>query len=211
MELERTKEKSRTADDYGVIENGLFKNQQEVFKKIVTESLDSMEAYWAVRETIQKYQQDNRISGIVWKEIAYRGKSVRVPEVHDQLVSVPGDKQILVASTPAILDWWAEVTEGMELWKTVDDDIPIILEEILLSAPLTEWAEVHLWDHPETNIICLETGERWVEARLELKLNLCWGIPENVAYVGHSESGSEWFDATPRNLKYSELEQILNI
>lgn len=208
MDFERTKGQHRKSDYYGVIENGLFKNQQEAFAKITTESLDSTEAYWEVREAIHHYQRANAVSGIVWNEIAYRGKTVRVPRLHDQLVSVPGDKEILIAATSAILNWWAEVTEGMDLWKSTGNDqsVPITLEQILPAALLAEWAEISLWDSPIS--VVDEEGEKWVEARLDLNLQLCWGIPDNVAYSGYPESGSEWFYATPRTLNQSELENL---
>ena len=44
----------------------------------------------------------------------------------------------------------------------------------------------------------------------ELKLELCWGIPENVIYIGsYPKSGSQWFSATRQDIKRSELEDIL--
>lgn len=209
MDFERTKEKHYPPDFYGVIENGLFKDQRQALAKIAAESLDSTEAYWSVREKVHQYQRDNGISGVVWKEITYRGQSVRVPSVDWQLVFVPGDKEILIAATPEILNWWAQVTEGMDLWRSVppDDEWETIqLEQILVSAPMCEWAEVCLWDHPETTIVSAETGERWVEPTLELNLQLCWGISENDPYTMFPES--EWFHATRRKPEQSELEDI---
>ncbi len=217
MEYEKTRTKNHSPDFYGVTEKGLFKNQEEAFRKMLAESLDVTEAYWFVREKIQEFQREKGISGIVWREVSYRGKTVRVPSVHDQLVSIPGDKEILIVATPDILSWWAEVTEGMNLWMSVPSDderdekcVPINLEEILVSAPLAEWAEVHLWEYPETNIVNVETNERWTEPTFELNLELAWGIPENVPYAGHPESGSAWFSATRQKLGVSKLNDIFN-
>ena len=139
------------------------------------------ESYWAVREQVRQYQRINNVSGVTWEELFYRGSRVRVPSVQDQLISIPGDKEILIASFPKILNWWVKVTEGMDLWKSIGNEYkPICLEEILSSATLAEWAEVYIWNKDELN------------------LGLCWGIPEHVAYTDYPESNSMWFSATPR-------------
>ena len=102
-------------------------------------------------------------------------------------------------------------TRGMDLWRLLDNGENILISkyEITLATPLAEWAELYLYDEPETNIIS-ENGSVSVEPTLELNLDLCWGNPEEVADVDCPESGCMYFSATRRNIGQSELEDMLN-
>lgn len=97
----------------------------------------------------------------------------------------------------------------MDLWQLLDNGESILISknDITLATRLAEWAEVYLYDEPETNIIS-ETGSVSVEPTLELNLDLCWGNPEEVADVDRPESACMWFSATRRNIGQSELEDI---
>ena len=170
------------------------------------------DSYCKVREEVWQYQRDHNVSGIVWEEIFYRGESVRIPHVHDQLISIPGDKEVLIAARPEILDWWATATKGMELWKLSksEEHEPIHLEEILASTPSAEWAKVYFCDSP-LNVANMKKRQICSKVIFELKLELCWGIPENVIYIGsYPKSGSQWFSATRQDIKRSEFGDIFS-
>lgn len=77
------------------------RRNEEVFDYFGKQTVKTTESYWEVREQVQQYQRDYNVSGVAWEEVFYRGMSIRVPRVHDQLICMPGDKNVLIAATPA--------------------------------------------------------------------------------------------------------------
>lgn len=126
----------------------------------------ALEGYWQLREQIHNYQHEHQISGLIAEERTYQGKTIKAFSVHEQLISILGDKEVLRKQTPKVIEWWVEVTQGMELWHSPtfnrEDDYRVSLEEILPLAPLVEWAE-----------ISVSNG-----LRTEIDLKLCWGEPD---------------------------------
>lgn len=120
-------------------------------------------AYRDFRCQIHAYQQQHRVSGIIWRECHFQGKSIQFPELHNQLIAVPGDKEILTAAKESVLDFWREIALEMKFWLSASRLRPIArdsLEEFIQEA---EWAELDA-------------------AQTELYLGLCWGNPEEYQY-----------------------------
>lgn len=141
-------------------------------------------AYNDFRTAIHRYQYEHQVSGIVWEEITLKGQTLRYPKVDDQLVSLPSDLTILKEAKAAIVQFWREVTEGMDLYLSLNAgklhhyvewvDIDRILRR-------TEWASL--------------TQQGKLES-LEIILQLGWGKPEEALYRrGFPESGSEYVHA----------------
>jgi hypothetical protein len=120
-------------------------------------------AYRDFRCEIHAYQQQHQVSGIIWRGCNFRGKYIEFPELHNQLIAVSGDKEILTAAKESILSFWREVTENLSFWLTASFLRPITnnsLEELIQQA---EWAE-------------LDATQK------ELYLGLCWGNPQEYQY-----------------------------
>ena len=127
-------------------------------------------AYRDFRSQIHQYQQQQRVSGIIWRTCTFNQESITYPEIHNQLVPIDGDKEILVAARNQILDFWHRVTSEMKFWLVNYRSDRSGGRHQLISAHYlhkliaqTEWAEVDA-------------------ARTEIYLGLCWGIPQEHQY-----------------------------
>jgi len=165
---------------------------EEILELNTKNSLSALEGYWQLREQIHCYQRQHKISGLVSRAWTYQGCKISVFSVHDQLISVPGDKRILIHQTPDVIHWWMQVTQGMDLWHSCSSDeqehCQVLEDEIFPLAPLAEWAEISIWhgSYPQINL--------W----------LCWGNPQPY----HPES--HLFYATNPLTSIEKLEQCLN-
>ena len=120
-------------------------------------------AYRDFRSEIHAYQQEHQVSGIIWRRCSFQGKYIQFPELHNQLIAVSGDKEILTGAKESVLNFWREVTYNLSFWLTASFPRPIAtdsLEELIKEA---EWAEL---DATQT----------------ELYLGLCWGNPQEYQY-----------------------------
>jgi len=149
-----------------------------------TEGVQKFTAYQDFKATIHSYQREHGVSGIVWREIVVKGKSLSLPEVDPQLIALPSDLQILKTAKPSILAFWQEVTAQMDLYLSVNhgkDYRAIAPADVKRISYRTEWAGICKWENSEF---------------LEMLLQLGWGNPEEAAYKrGWPTSGSEYIHA----------------
>lgn len=154
-------------------------------KAINLEKANRVFAYQDFRRQVHEYQREHHISGIVWRLCEFQGQSIQVPELHNQLVLVPGDKLILMEAKESILAFWYRVTVNMNYFLTGDrlqclegsfeSITPSRLSQVISKA---EWVEI-------------DAGHR------ELYLRLCWGNPEESQYLwAYPHSGCERVIAT---------------
>jgi hypothetical protein len=141
-------------------------------------------AYNDFRTTIHRYQLEHQISGIVWQQLTLRGKTLYYPKIHEQLIGLPSDLALLHAAKPEIVQFWHDVTEGMDFYLSMNGgkmhcqiartDIDRILDR-------SEWASLTQQGKGEM---------------LEIILQLGWGKPEEAVYRrGFPESGSDYIHA----------------
>ncbi|KAB8319813.1 hypothetical protein SD81_013515 [Tolypothrix campylonemoides VB511288] len=147
---------------------------------IRTDGLQKFTAYQDFKATIHEYQREHQVSGIVWREVTVKGKTLRYPEVDAQLIALSSDIETLKAAKNGVLQFWNEVTVGMDLYlscnhgKTYQQIIKADVDRI---AQRTEWTSLWKWEN--TNF-------------LEIILHLGWGKPEEACYKrGFPMSGSE--------------------
>ncbi|BAZ27162.1 hypothetical protein NIES4073_80790 [Kalymmatonema gypsitolerans NIES-4073] len=147
---------------------------------IRTDGLQKFTAYQDFKATIHEYQREHQVSGIVWREVTVKGKTLRYPEVDAQLIALSSDIETLKAAKNSILEFWNEVTVGMDLYlsfshgKTYQQIIKADVDRI---AQRTEWTSLWKWEN--TNF-------------LEIILHLGWGKPDEACYKrGFPISGSE--------------------
>ena len=121
--------------------------------------LSKVFAYREFRTQIHEYQVEYGVSGIVWRTCQFGDCKLRLPEVHNHLIAIEGDKAILQAAKSKVLGFWQEVTGGMKFWLS-DKSLSLLTEDELEERiSRAEWAIVDA-------------------AREELYLGLCWGKPE---------------------------------
>ncbi len=157
---------------------------------IRTEGLQKFTAYQDFKNAIHDYQREYQVSGIVWQEVAIKGKILRYPEVDTQLIALSSDLEVLQAARNSILQFWYEVSAGMDLYLSFNNNKQhqlISLSDVERIVQRTEWATLWKWENPNF---------------LEIVLQLGWGKPEEASYKrGRPNSGSEFIHAVnPGNL-----------
>ncbi|MDJ0590199.1 MAG: hypothetical protein QNJ72_09430 [Pleurocapsa sp. MO_226.B13] len=145
-------------------------NDPVVAKALNMDRVNKVFAYRDFRSQIHEYQQQHGVSGIIWRTCTFEQQSITYPEVHNQLIPIQGDKDILIAARERILDFWHRVTEPMNFWlvnsKTGNNgshNQPIPRSYLKKLIKQTEWAEIDA-------------------ARTEIYLGLCWGDPQEYRY-----------------------------
>ncbi|MBD2360461.1 hypothetical protein H6G36_04520 [Anabaena minutissima FACHB-250] len=151
---------------------------------IRTDGLQKFTAYQDFKAAIHDYQRENQVSGIVWREMTVKGKSLRYPEVDTQLIALANDLEIIKSAKNSILNFWYEVTAQMDLYLSFNNSKQyqkIIVPDVERIAQITEWASFSKWENANF---------------LEMILQMGWGKPEEASYKrGRPKSGSEFIHA----------------
>lgn len=149
-----------------------------ITKAIGPKKLSQIYAFQDFREQIHQYQVAEGVSGIVWRDCAFKGRSVRFPEIHPQLTAIAEDKLKLSAAKGAVIAFWRECSCDLKLWRASNPPEPISLEKVETLIQNAEWADVEA-------------------TRDELYLLLCWGNPKESYYAwAYPESGCDRIIAT---------------
>ncbi|NEO99844.1 MAG: hypothetical protein F6K58_14425 [Symploca sp. SIO2E9] len=148
------------------------------------DGIQKFSAYQDFKATVHSYQRQNQISGIVWQQLKIKGETLHYPAVHDQLVALPSDLEILKAAKASILEFWHSTTRNMDLYLSINnskDYRQIQSTYVSKLAYRSEW--VNLSGHGKADF-------------LEIILQLGWGKPEEAFYKrGWPTSGSEHIHA----------------
>lgn len=151
---------------------------------IRTDGLQKFTAYQDFKNAIHDYQREYQVSGIVWKEVSVKGKTLRYPEADTQLITLSSDLEILQAARDSMLEFWYEVSAGMDLYLSFNNNKQhqlISISDVERIVQRTEWATLLKWENPNF---------------LEIVLQLGWGKPEEASYKrGRPNSGSEFIHA----------------
>ncbi|MGH1392446.1 MAG: hypothetical protein ACRAVC_00205 [Trichormus sp.] len=151
---------------------------------IRTEGLQKFTAYQDFKAAIHTYQQEYQVSGIVWREMTVKGKTLRYPEVDTQLIALASDLEVIKAAKNSILNFWYEVTAQMDLYLSFNNSKQyqkITVADVERITKITEWASLWKWENPNF---------------LEMILQMGWGKPEEASYKrGRPKSGSEFIHA----------------
>ena len=91
-------------------------NDPVVAKALNMNQVNKVFAYRDFRSQIHKYQHNHQVSGIVWRTCTFEQQSITYPEIHNQLVPIPSDKEILLGAKSEILDFWYQATAKMKFW-----------------------------------------------------------------------------------------------
>lgn len=145
-------------------------NDPVVAKALNMDQVNKVFAYRDFRSQIHEYQQQHGVSGIIWRSCSFAQQSITYPEIHNQLIPVEGDKEILIAARTKILNFWERVTCQMNFWlvnhrknQYGNHHRKISSDYLRKLIGQTEWAEIDA-------------------ARTEIYLGLCWGDPKESQY-----------------------------
>ncbi len=150
-----------------------------IAKALGANQLSKVFAIQDFRAQIHDYQRQHGVSGLVWHTCHFQGQSLRVPELHPQLIAIPDDKLTLTAAKPAIIQFWRAAIPNLHLWLASRPPQPTTLDYVNDLIAACEWAELSA-------------------ARTELYLTLCWGDPKDCHYDwAKPESGCDRIIAAP--------------
>jgi len=151
---------------------------------IKTEGLQKFTAYQDFKSAVHNYQKEYQVSGIIWRQLTVKNKTLQYPEVDTHLISLPSDLEILKAAKNSAIEFWYEVTDGMDLYLSFNNckEHQLIQKvDVERIAQRTEWATLLKWENPNM---------------LEIILQMGWGKPEDATYKrGWPASGSEYIHA----------------
>ncbi|MEH2382530.1 MAG: hypothetical protein V7K27_27195 [Nostoc sp.] len=149
-----------------------------------TDGLQQFSAYQDFKTAIHDYQRENQVSGIIWREVTVKGKNLNYPEVDTELIALISDLEILKAAKSSIVEFWDEVSMGMDLYLSFNNSKQyqqIVTSDVERIVQRTEWASLCKWEN---------------SSFLEMILQLGWGKPEEAYYKrGRPRSGSEYIHA----------------
>ena len=150
-----------------------------IAKALGAEKLSKVFAIQDFRAQIHNYQRQHGVSGLVWHTCHFQGKSLRLPELHPQLIATPDDKLTLTAAKSAIIQFWRAATPNLRLWRAGRPAQPTRLDLVNPLIAACEWAELSA-------------------TRTELYLSLCWGDPKDChCDWAKPESGCDRIIAAP--------------
>jgi hypothetical protein len=161
----------------------LLAPDERLSNPVIAKAIDGQKAakvfaYQDFRAQIHEYQRQHSVSGLIWRVCTFQGRSIRYPELHNQLIPVAGDKEKLMTAKPLVLDFWRENTLDMNFWLSVHRHRPLSLDSLADLMAEAEWAEIDA-------------------AQTELYLGLCWGDPQHYQYQwAKPESGCHRVIAT---------------
>jgi hypothetical protein len=149
-------------------ERVLLSSAERVGNPVLAKAIDldkagKVFAYQDFRRQIHEYQRQYRVSGIIWRVCSFGDRSVRYPEIHNQLIAIEGDKEILMDARDSVLQFWHEATRGMNFWLALDSRHPLSPDALAEFIDRSEWAEIDA-------------------TRTEVYLGLCWGNPLEHQY-----------------------------
>ncbi|RCJ40172.1 hypothetical protein A6770_10500 [Nostoc minutum NIES-26] len=151
---------------------------------IRTDGLQKFNAYQDFKAAIHDYQREHQVSGIIWRKVTVKGKTLHYPEVDAELTALSSDLEILKYAKNSVLEFWYEVTVSMDLYLSFNNSKQhqqIIQTDVERIAQRTEWASLLKWEN---------------SSFLEIILQLGWGKPEEAYYKrGRPRSGSEYIHA----------------
>lgn len=148
------------------------------------DGIQKFSAYRDFKASVHRYQRQHQVSGIVWRQVTIKGKTLHYPVIDDQLIALASDLEILKKAKASLLEFWWQATLGMDLYLSINtgrDYRQIAPNDVEAIAYKTEWAS--LSQHGNSTF-------------LEIILQLGWGKPEEASYRrGWPTSGSEYIHA----------------
>ena len=148
------------------------------------DGIQKFSAYRDFKAAVHGYQRQHQVSGIIWRQLTMKGKTLRYPAVDEQLVALASDLEILKAAKASIFAFWSQMTQGMDLYLSINtgkDYRQIMFNDVRAITYRTEWAS--LFEYGNSTF-------------LEIILQLGWGKPEEASYKrGWPTSGSDYIHA----------------
>lgn len=138
-------------------------NNIVIAKALGIEKLSKVFAYPDFRAQVHEYQRLHGVSGLIQRQYTFNGEVLQLPELHNQLIAIPGDKEKLMAAKGRAIAFWQQAIQGKSFWLAGSEPTRITTSYVEHLIQQAEWAELDF-------------------ARNELYLGLCWGNPQECHY-----------------------------
>lgn len=143
-------------------------------------------AYQHFRAQVHAYQREQQVSGLIWRSLVLGPHRLDYPELHDQLIALPQDVQMLRRFKTQAIAFWQAVTHGFDRHLSVAGG----RDFCALSTP----DEQRLIDRAEW----VSLDPRGQQLPCEVVLQLGWGDPAGARYRRDwPQAGSEAIHAVP--------------
>lgn len=153
-------------------------NNVVLAKALGPEQLSRSFAYPDFRAQVHEYQRRHQVSGLIQRQCIFDGKALQFPEPYNQLITIPSDKEELMAAKGRVIAFWQRAIPGKTLWLASYEPRRIMASYVECLIQQAEWAELDV-------------------ARDELYLGLCWGNPQECHYQwARPDSGCDRIIAT---------------
>ncbi len=165
-----------------------------------TKGIQQVTSYHDFRTEIWKYQVQNLVSGIVWEEIGINSLIFQFPTIHDQLISLPSDLELMQSYKSRVVEFWRDLTQGLQLWRSGSNrkgnerpDMIISLNEVEKLITQCKWATLSANTFNQQLRRWTLDPEPYYQ---EIVVQLGWGWPELTgSWQYWPKHGCEWLKA----------------
>jgi hypothetical protein len=130
------------------------------------QAIQKFTAYQDFKAAIHQYQQQQQVSGVLWHQLTINQKTLHYPAVHENLIALPSDIQILQQAKTAVVEFWQEATQGMDFYLSVShgkDFQQIISPSMQAMIDHSQWVTIWKWENVHFKEIILQLGGSAIE------------------------------------------------
>ena len=143
-----------------------YSGHQVIDRFVNPQAIQKFTAYQDFKATIHRYQKQHQVSGILWHELTINHQTLRYPAVHENLIALQTDIEILQQAKAAVVEFWDWATQGMDFYLSVchkkdyQKISPFSMVEMIKHS---QWATICKWENVHFKEIILQLGLSAIE------------------------------------------------
>ncbi len=143
-----------------------YSGYQVIDRFVDPQAIQKFTAYQDFKATIHRYQQTHQVSGILWHSLTIEHHTLDYPAVHEDLITLPTDLQILQRAKSGVVEFWHRATAGMDFYLSVchgKDYQQINPNSLVEMINHSQWATIWKWENSQFKEIILQLGLSAIE------------------------------------------------
>jgi hypothetical protein len=143
-----------------------YSGYQVIDRFVDPQAIQKFTAYQDFKATIHRYQQTHQVSGILWHSLTIEHHTLHYPAVHEDLITLPTDLQILQRAKSGVVEFWHRATSGMDFYLSVchgKDYQQINPNSLVEMINHSQWATIWKWENSQFKEIILQLGLSAIE------------------------------------------------
>jgi hypothetical protein len=143
-----------------------YSGHQVIDRFVDPQAIQKFTAYQDFKATIHRYQQQHQVSGILWHNLTIDSQTLHYPAVHENLIALQGDIQVLQQAKTAVVEFWHRATQGMDFYLSVchgKDYQQISPFSMVEMVNHSQWATIWKWENVHFKEIILQLGLSAIE------------------------------------------------